>query len=325
MLFRLFVPLPDIIYDFIRGQKQKAEKVEKISDNEVQIELKNLSSEYGGVLPITLTATVTLHDGHLSFDATIENNSSLTIETIDYPYFGDFNPPSKESSTNARLMRYNNLESAEIYPHFINTKGYWGDFYPTKTFESSYSLFCLIQSQKNGLYVEMKSPNQPYLLELTFEQHPGGESSVTNKVPHEDNISDKPLSGNGKADEVPAHLVFRTYHFIFNHPNYTTKLVPVVLQCYNGDWHAGVDLYKQWRATWYEQPHLPDWISDVTSWQKLQVNSPEQNYGVKYSEPVKYGEECTKNGVKAIQLVGWYKDGQDGGNPSMDTDPGLGT
>ncbi len=325
MSFRLFVPLPERRYNFVLGQDQKAERIEKISDSEIQIEWKDLKSQYSGVLPITFIATVTLHNGQLSFDAKVENNSFLTIETIDYPYFGDFNPPSKESSLNVRSMRYDNLESMEIYPHFSNSKGYWGDFYPTKTFESSYSLFCLIQSQQEGLYVEMKSSNAPYLLEYTFEQHPGDESSVTNKVPPQDEIPGKPLFGSGNETEVPVHLEFRTCHFVFMHPNTDKRLVPVVIQSYSGDWHAGVDLYKKWRATWYKQPNLPDWIKGVTSWQQLQINSPEQSYTVKYSDLVKYGEECAKNGVKAIQLVGWNKDGQDGGNPSMDTDPGLGT
>lgn len=325
MSFRIFVPMPDRRYNFILGQKQKAFKVEKVSDNEVQIVWRNLLSEHDGVLPITLTATVTLKDGAITFDASIQNDSKLTIETIDYPYLGDLNPPSKNSSMSARTTWYGNLGSDEIYPHFSNEKGYWGDFYPTKTFESSYSLFCLIQSQKEGLYVEMESPNAPYLLEYKFEQNPGDESSVTNKVPPQDEIPGKPLFGDGSAAEVPVHLEFRTCHFVFIHPHSDMKLVPVVIQFYSGEWHTGVDLYKKWRATWYKQPHLPEWIKGVTSWQQLQINSPVQNYGVKYSELVKYGEECAKNGVKAIQLVGWNKGGQDGGNPSMDTDPGLGT
>jgi hypothetical protein len=46
---------------------------------------------------------------------------------------------------------------------------------------------------------------------------------------------------------------------------------------------------------------------------------------VAYTGLVKYGEECARDGVKAIQLVGWNLGGQDGGDPAQDTDPGLGT
>lgn len=91
--FRLFAPLPHRRYNPVLGQKQHAAEVKKVSDNDVKLRWKELVSENGGVLPMTLTAEVTLTNGALTFGATLENNSPLPVETIDYPYFGDFNPP----------------------------------------------------------------------------------------------------------------------------------------------------------------------------------------------------------------------------------------
>ena len=312
--FRLFAPLPNRRYNPVLGQKQHAASVEKLSDHVVRLQWKNPVSENGGVLPMTFTATVTLTNGTLTFDGTLTNDSPLTVETIDYPYFGDFNPPTTKTRMWTEHMWYGGLDSDEIYPGFNNQKGYWGVFHPTQTIESKQSLFCLIQCPTEGLYVEMADPTQPYLLEWTFEQHPGVISSINNMVPQTDEISGQPV-----------HLEFRTCHFIFAHPHSTVKLVPVVLRCYQGDWHAGVDLYKQWRATWFKPPHLPDWIKDVNTWQQLQIDSPEQDYRVPYTNLLAYGQECADNGVGAIQLVGWNKGGQDGGDPAQNTDPGLGT
>ena len=92
--FRMLVPIPGRRANFVLGQKQKAASVEKISDSQVRIVWKDLASEHGGVLPITLTATVTLKNGKLTFDTTLENKSTFTVETVDYPYFGDLNPPT---------------------------------------------------------------------------------------------------------------------------------------------------------------------------------------------------------------------------------------
>lgn len=85
----------------------------------------------GGELTITFTATVTLKDGQLSFDGTLDNKSSYWIETVDYPYFGDLNPPTPDSTVFARTMWYGNLGNEwygnlgndEIYPNFRNEKG----------------------------------------------------------------------------------------------------------------------------------------------------------------------------------------------------------
>lgn len=310
--FRLLAPLPDRRDNFVLGRKQKAAEVTKTSDHEVQLRWENLVSEHGGVLPMSLKAHVNLTDGKLTFNATLENHSQLTVETIDYPYFGDFNPPARNSSMSARTMWYGNLGEDQLYPNFGNEKGYWGVTYPTKTFGTNRSLFCLIQTPSEGLYWEMSDPTLPYYMEYTFEQHPG--------VLHGSVVP--------KADEIsgfPVHLEFRTCHFVFAHPGSVTRLAPIVMRGYNGDWHAGVDVYREWRNTWFKPARLPEWARDVHSWTMLRMNTPEQDYSISYIDFLEYGKEYAQNGVRAVQLIGWNIGGQDGDDPSMDTDPHLGT
>lgn len=310
--FRLLAPLPDRRDNFVLGPKQKAAAVRKTADNQVELQWKNLLSEHGGVLPITFTAVVTLTKGALTFNATLENHSPFMVETIDYPYFGDLNPPTRNAPMAARTMWYGNLGSDEIYPNFGSEKGYWGVDYPTKTFGSHHSLFCLMQAANEGLYVEMSDPTLPYYLEYTFEQHPGVLYGST--VPKNDAISG-----------LPVHLEFRTCHFVFAHSRSQVKLAPVVLRGYQGDWHAGVDLYKQWRATWFKPAHLPEWSREVHAWTMLRMNTPEEDYTISYSKFVEYGKEYANNGVRAVQLVGWNVGGQDRDDPSQNIEPHLGT
>jgi hypothetical protein len=312
--FRLLVPLPNRRTNFVLGNRQRALRVEKLSETNVEIIWRDPVSEHGGVLPITLTAMATLVNGALTFDLKVDNNSTLTIETIDYPYFGDLNPPTPNEGMQTEHMWYGNLAGTEIYPHFGNEKGYWGVNFPTKTVDSKQSLFCLIQAARQGLYVEMHDPTQPYLLQFTFEQHPGVVQSTNNLVPRTDEISG-----------LTVHLEFRACHFIFAEPQSTKKLAPVVLRSYDGDWRAGIDVYKQWRAAWFKDRKLPEWINSVHSWLQLQIDGAEQDFAIPYRELPKYIDECAANGVTAIQLVGWNIGGQDGGDPSLDTDPGLGT
>lgn len=274
--------------DLVRGQKQHAAEVTRISSHEIHFQWKDLVSERGEILPITLTSDVTLTNGVLTFNATVQNDSSLMIESIDYPYFGDLNKAPDGAPLVARHMWYADLKSGDIAPSHI--------------VESKQSLFCLIQSPEEGLYVEMQDPTQPYLLRFAFNQH-----------------------GHAKSGRDPLHVEFRTTHVAYVHPGSTMKLAPVVLQSYTGDWHAGVDIYKTWRDTWFKTPHLPAWIQDVNSWQQLQIDSPEQDFRVPYTNLVKYAQQCADNGVSAIQLVGWNHWGQDGGDPAQDIEPGLGT
>lgn len=312
--FRLLVPLPNRRANFVLGQKQAATKVEKISPTQVQIVWKDPVSEHGGVVPLTFTATATLENGVLTFRASLVNSSSLSVETVDYPYFGDFTSPTADTPMHTERLWVGALNSEEIYPRFNNGKGYWGVLYPTKTIESNVSQFCLIRTPDQGFYVGMHDTAIRYLLHFTFEQHPGVIDWVANGVPRQDEISG-----------VPVHLEVRTCHFLFAHPGSRIDLAPIVLHPYDGDWHAGLDVYKQWRDTWFGAPKTPAWALDIHSWLQLQIDGAEQDYRVPYRELVKFGEECAENGVSAIQLVGWNRGGQDGGDPSLDTDPHLGT
>ncbi len=312
--FRMHAPLPDRRFNYIYGQKQHA-VVNKISDSQIHFEWRNLKSENGGVLPLIFSATVTLTDGRLNFESKLINNSALTVETIDYPYLGDLKSPAKNISLNARTMWYGGLESEEIYPNFDNRKGYWGVFNPTKTKGSHRSLYCLLQSSANqGLYVGVQEPKQRYYVEYTWEQHPANINSVNGLVPQSDEISG-----------LTVNTEFRLCHFVFAAPHSTTELIPILFTPYNGDWQAGVDVYKEWRKTWFRKPNTPAWVKDVNSWMQLQINSPEDDWRVSFKDLYKYGKECAENGVTGIQLVGWNKLGQDGNDPSQDFEDHLGT
>ena len=312
--FRLLVPLPHRRQNFVLGQQQRAAHVEKVSDTQVKLQWHEVTSEHSGVLPIAFVATVSLHNGELTFEGSVINNSAQVVETIDYPYFGDLTPPSPDAPLSSEHMWYGNLVSNQLYPHFVNAKGYWGVDYPTKTIESKQSLLCLIQAPDQGLYVGMHDASVPYLMEFTFEQHPGVVDSVESVVPRAATI-----------DGTLVHLEFRTCHFLFAQPQTTRRLAPVVMRTYTGDWHAGIDVYKQWRQTWFKPASIPAWTQGVHSWQQLQINAPEEDFTIPYRELSKYIDECVQHGVTAVQLVGWNHGGQDRGDPSQDTDPGLGT
>lgn len=311
--FRMQAPLPERHDNYILGHEQRAAMVEK-SGNQVHLEWRNLASQHAGVLPITFAVTATLANGALTFEANLNNESDLPINTMEYPCLGDLSAPTPNSPLWRRHMWYGNLQIDEIYPRFRNEKGYWGDLSPVQTADSNQSLFCLIQSRDQGLYVQVSDPKAAHLVQYWFELKPGDLESIRNSVPQEPEISG-----------TPVHIEFRAVHFVFAAPRTSARLTPIVLRGYSGGWQAGADLYKAWRATWFHSRAVPAWAKQVHSWQQLQINSSEDSLRYRYADLPKFGDECAANGVTAIQLVGWNRGGQDRGNPSQDTDPRLGT
>jgi hypothetical protein len=274
--------------NIVLGLKQKPVEVKKLSSHQIRLQWQNLVTESGDTLPITLTATVSLTNDTLTFETSVTNESSLLVSTVEYPCLGDLTAPKVNAPLWAHHTFYGDLKRDDI------SKGC--------TIMSRQSLFCLIQSTNRGLYVEMENARQPYLLNFVFERH-----------------------GFGNSTSNPSRLEFQTTHYAYVHPHTSAQLVPVVMRCYAGDFHAGLDCYKAWRSTWFKEPHIPNWARDVHSWTMIRMTTPEQDYGLPYTNFVEYGREWAANGVRAVQVVGWNIGGQDADDPSQDTDPGLGT
>jgi hypothetical protein len=133
------------------------------------------------------------------------------------------------------------------------------------------------------------------------------------------------MARKGESGAFPSRLEFGAWHCPYINSGESGTLSPIVIAPYRGSWHHGVDVYKEWRKTWFVAPKVPAWAADVHSWLQIHINSPEDELRCRYTDLVRVGEECAKHGVKAIQLVGWNDGGQDRGNPLHDTDPRLGT
>jgi hypothetical protein len=169
-----------------------------------------------------------------------------------------------------------------------------------------------------GFYVGNHDTSQKEMITYNFELKPGWDYSQS--------IGYGSIPKEGKVGQnIPVHTELRVWHFPYINPSETATLSPIVFKPYTGSWQYGVDVYKKWRRTWFHSPQTPQWAKEVHSWQQVHINSPEDELRCQYKDLVKYGEDCAKNGVKAIQLVGWNNGGQDKGNPSHDTDPRLGT
>ncbi len=311
--FRMLLPLPDRRNNPVVGEKQAPPMVETDNRQRLVFTWRNLHSEHGGGADIIFRGGVELSDDGLTFRAEVENRSPHAIETIDWPCLGDFSRPPGVERFEFLAMNYGNASRRCIFPHFNNSRGYWGTDYPVEIVASEVSPFVIIHGNQGGLYAGYHDTSMEQLLFFTFELRPGVEQR------------DRCLMASGdEMDGQPLQVLFYTTHFPFLNPGESGKLHPVVLRPYAGTWHQGADCYRQWRKTWYRQPPAPAWARDVFSWHQIHINSPEDELRFQYKDLVRYGADCARHGVQAIHLIGWNRGGQDRGNPSHDIDPRLG-
>ena len=310
--FRLFVPTLDRSYNPILGARNRVSSIEKSPDGKsVTIVWSSLQSEYQGKLDITLTGRVTLDGPNVEFDMQVRNGSDATISSIDWPVIGAFQHPADSAGLQRMANSYGSGQSVSLFPEFANDRGYFGANYPIQMGEGRYNL---VLADHEGLYIGTHDTAFNEITRYTFELKPGYSDSLESHVPQEDAIS-------GHRVRITASIE----HFPFAPPGATTNLARIVLSPFQGDWHQGADVYRRWRATWFHHPVTPAWAEGVNSWQQIQINSAEDDLRTAYRDLPERAKEAAKDGVNAIQLVGWNNGGQDRGNPSHDTDPRLGT
>ena len=318
--FRMIVPLEGRRNNNVWGHKQKNPAC-RLGKDFVEFTWDKLESEAGGTHNIKVSARCELLGTQAVFRMHIDNQDSVMVENVYYPYFGDMHRPNECGEYSFRYGAYANLEKFPLFPTFSNTKGYWGVEVPTIIPNISrynpplFPLGIFEDDQANGFYISSVE-NRIECASWQVELHPGNSNSVGNLTPVEDTIGNKDV-----------FIRFAATHMPFLAPDKSFDLIPFGIEAYKGEWHTAVKQYlnisKQW--TTLPEENRPDWLMHPHSWLQLHINSPEDELRVRYKDLPKVGEECKRLGVKVIQLVGWNYGGQDRSNPYHDIDPRLGT
>jgi hypothetical protein len=308
--FNLFVPTADRSYNPVLGVRNRLASFEQSSDGQtLTLIWSNLESEYQGRLDITLRGTVRLDANTVRFDMTVENHSPHTIASLSWPIIGSIAEP--EPVLHLSTWNYGNLAVLPLWNRAAQSLGYYGTNYPTRIQDGR---FVLVSTPDQGLYVGAHNSDAKENVKYMFEVKPGFLDSY-------DSVNPKTASISGH----PVRLSMQVVHYPFLNSGESGALAPIVLGPYRGDWHAGVDIYKQWLTDWFRPLPMPAWVEDIHAWQQLQINSSEDDLRTRYVDLPKRVAEDAKHGVTALQLVGWSMGGQDRDNPTDATDSRLGT
>ena len=289
------------------------------ADKSVSFTWDGIVSEFGGKHNIVITTVCEIKNDQAVFSMKIANNDFVYVENVYYPYFGDVRRPKECKSLTLMHGGYCDMNEYSLYPTFPNTRGYFGDDFPTILPNSTHNTppmypFALIGDDLgNGLYIgitERRIEAATWMAEL----HPGYAEAITSRVPDTDTA--------GKWDVFTR---FGPVHFPYIAPGTTFDLLPFGVEAYRGNWNNGASCYTRLSRSWNKLPDIPAWAKDPHAWLQIHINAPDDELRMRYTDLPKIGEDCRKHGIKAIQLVGWNNGGQDRGNPYHDPDPRLGT
>lgn len=255
---------------------------------------------------ITFEGRIKIDGKGLVYDGKLRNKSDAVIEQLSWPFIGEVTIPEGTDRMLFQYMNYTKFNTNQLYPGYSGQG--WSNF-PEHS-------FTLINNEKQGLYISSMDQKLEEYIRCIYET-----------LPTQDYAGFTGQAESKKNNEERKHMKVqvKTARMLFLQPRSEVNFMPVIMTPYTGSWHKGVDIYKEWRKTWFVEPHRAEWLSRVNTWQQLQINSSESRINFKIKDLPKYIDECKKYGVDAIQLTGWTRGGQDRGLPSHDLDPRLGT
>ncbi|MEN6455590.1 MAG: DUF6259 domain-containing protein [Prolixibacteraceae bacterium] len=258
------------------------------------------------IIDATFEGCIQITEKGLVYSGTLKNNSDATIEQLSWPYIGEVTVPAETDRFLFQYMNYTKFNTNELYPGFSGTG--WSNL-PEHS-------FTLIHNNKEGLYVSTYDHKLEEYVRCVYETLPAENYAA---------VAGSADSKKNYIEREQMRIRIKAARMLYAQPKSVITLVPVIVTPYVGTWHKGVDIYKEWRKTWFIEPHRPEWVKKVNAWQQLQINSSESRINFRVKDLVNYARECKKYGVDAIQLTGWTWGGQDRGVPSHDVDPRLGT
>ena len=310
---RLHVPAPNHRYHFL-NEKSTGRPVIESNGNDLAITWHGFQSERLGLLDIEIKQSIRLEKAGVHFNYNIRNGSGHEIESYTFPRLAGLFPPGGDKSLQQAAWGYSGMHSSSMWPTFSNEVGYWGSDTPAqlRTLGTD-TQFCLVLSDSRGIYLGYHDQRQTLPVQISFTLTPGFAESYNS-------------TALDPTHKLPDPRVGLDPNFLcFVAPGGSQRSEDLVFEPFAGDWHAGADIYKAWRRTWFKTPRTAKWVHDVHSWQQIQINSSEDRLLFPYKDLPRYAEACKRWGVKALQVTGWQNGGQDRDFPQHDTDPRLGT
>jgi hypothetical protein len=319
---RLHVPAPEHRFHFLTEKQAGAPHIES-DGSQATITWTGFESDRLGKLDIEVKQSVRLVGAGVQFSYEIRNGSSAVIESYTYPRLKGLKPPAGDKAMRQVAAAYSGMGSSSLWPQFGSQVGYWGYDTPAQLRHlGTDGQFCMVLSDTRGLYIGYHDQGQQHVVQVLFSLSPAYVDSFNSTATG----FDANTAAAGSESKVGDSAVGIDPNYLcFIQPGATQHSEAFVIEPFSGDWHTGADIYKTWRATWYKPPTMPAWVKDVHAWQQIQINSSEDRLEFPYKDLVKVAEACQRWGVKAVQLTGWQKGGQDRDFPLLDTDPRLGT
>ena len=272
--------------------------------NQTIVRYENIKANnkiYDVNLTIYITAT---EREELLFEADIENNSEITVNELQLPYFRfESLGCEKEEEilyhTDSMGGRIKNIRNhIEKYDHSEYMGSDYHEIRHSMQYPSAMNMpWFGIQCDKHFLYV---GRHEKFMRIAGF------------------NVGCSPR----KKDSWISVGVSQYPHVT---PGEKLHYIGGVIKVFEGDWRDASGYYRLWsEENWFDVPEIPQWIKDMQGWQRIILKHQYGEIFYKYSDLPSVYKEGSKYGIDTLLVFGWWKGCFDNNYPEFEFDDELG-
>lgn len=267
-----------------------------------------LVAEDGQTFEITLELNIKEENGHLVFTSSIENHSQAILNELQYPFIASDNfgcEPNEEilfvpQGLGARIPNpRSRVASTHTEYTSADYKSTWMTFaYPDTNGTLPLSMPWMgLQLGKKYLYF---GEHNPEMRIVGF------------------NVGVPPRHADSE-------LMLCISHYPTAHPGEKVSIGRSIIALFDGDWRDGTAFYRGWsEETWMVEQHIPEWVRNLTGWQRIICKHQYGEIFWKYEDLPKLWEDGKRYGLDGLLVFGWWKGRFDNNYPEYEPDPALG-
>lgn len=303
--FRMFLDNNENHEIGVYSNSQTPSYIEK-TDNGICIRYDSIVDEFGKIHDIRFCAEAGIRNGKLYFEGTLENNSDVRINELQYPCI-TFD------------KTYTDAENEELfYPFGLGCR--------QKNPRS-----CVKNAHSEYIFADYKEIVNSYrypaeLSMLWFGMQSDEKFMHFQREDEAGEICAFNLAVNPRNAEFEDDLTLSvsSYPTLYCGEKYT---VPTFFTAvFDGDWTKGADCYREWmeRSSWYKVKEVSDAIRFMDGWQRIIMKHQYGEIFLTYPELVDLYEEGKQYGIDTLLVFGWWKGRFDNGYPVYEADPEMG-
>ena len=312
--FRLCLPLPDYLCNYIEGAGQRPASIET-RGNAVSVRFEQMTSSKG-TYPVGLLYTITLDGDCIRFRAALSNRTPYPVSEFWFPRIGGWTGFGGRDALLATPRYTSCRHDRPIFRRFPGRRGFGSEAaevsedYPGHATMPWWSLYD--KATDTGLYLGYHDPIFRF---STWHLYLAPEASAE---PGDNWLTPQQAAGE------PVGIVFSHVRYPFIKAGERFESGEFILRVHEGDWHNGSGFYRDWFLRHFPFDKSKSWLRKHSAWFSSIIYQPEDRIIADYKKYDEWCRDAEKYGIRCHELIGWDKGGLERDYPEYVPEEKLG-